>query len=216
MRKSDKGGGWRTQKGSIQGWGCAGWRTMQRIPFLRVLAGMVLVVALGWGGCATPRAHPHTLAAELRVNSRGEIAGTGFVAMDLVVGCAELQRALGEVVEIGHRGRKAGIVVEPVKNDTPFTLDMDTFNGALFDQLAHHAGADWEFLAHHRPPAETAGYFLVGRLQHLRSLQSEVYATLLYSFQLIDARNSEIVLAGTAELKNQIFPAAAADATVSP
>lgn len=176
---------------------------MSRIPLLR--SGFILALVLVGSGCASQGTNPRTLAAELQVNQRGEIAQTGLVAMDLVVSCAEIQRALDEFPDMIQIGRRVGIVVEPVKNDTRFALDMAAFNAALLGQLAYHTAANRLFLAERASPAGGADYFLSGKLQNLRPLTPEAPATLLFSYQLIDARNSEVVLAGTAELKGRGF-----------
>lgn len=175
---------------------------MKRLLAPRFLFGPAVLLALGLSGCTTTDTNLRKPAAEMRVNERGEIADTGFAAIDLVVACGELQRALGQFPDTMHRGRRVSIVVEAVKNDTRFTLDMDTFNDALFGQLVYRAGDNWVFLPANSPAAEQADYFLAGRLQTLRPVQPEAHATLLFSFQLIDSRNSEIMLEGTAELKN--------------
>lgn len=175
---------------------------MKRYPAPRFLFLPVIMLALGLSGCTTTDTNPFKPAAEMRVNVRGEIADTGFVAIDLVVACDELQRAIGLFPDAIYYGRRVNIVVEPVKNDTRFALDMPTFNNALFGQLVYRAGESWVFVPESSPAAEQADYFLAGRLQNLRPVQPEEHATLLYSFQLIDSRNSEIVLEGSAELKN--------------
>lgn len=157
-------------------------------------------------GCGTTGTNLLAPAAELRVNPRGEIANTGFVAVDLVVACGTLQRALSQFPDAMMRGRRVSIAVEPVRNDTRFALDMEAFNAALLGQLNYRAGSNWVFVSASSPAAAEADFFLAGRLQHLRPLQADPHTTLLYSYQLIDARNSEISIAGTSELKNHAVP----------
>lgn len=167
----------------------------------------VLALALLLGGCGTTGTNLFVPAAEMRVNPRGQIADTGFEASDLVIACADIQRALGQLHDVIYRGRQVSIVVEPVSNDTRFALAMDTFDDALLGQLVYRATPNWRFLRETNAAEAEADYFLVGRLQHLRPEQPTNHTTLFYSFQLVDSRNSEIVLEGSAELKNFAVPA---------
>ncbi|MFM1851796.1 MAG: hypothetical protein RIS54_1480 [Verrucomicrobiota bacterium] len=174
-------------------------RLPSRLTCCSLLAGLLL------GGCVTtdPRAALLKPAAELRVNARGEIADTGFDASDLVVACSNIQQGVGLVPDIAYRGRLVRIAVEAVSNDTPFALPMDGFDAALRGQLDYRAGPAWKF---ERAKAAEPDYFLAGRLQHLRPVGSSNHVTLLYTFRLVDARNTEIVMQGTAELKNRALP----------
>ncbi|MFZ9683191.1 MAG: hypothetical protein ACO3DQ_08315 [Cephaloticoccus sp.] len=175
---------------------------MNRLPPRLPLGSLLAVLLLG--GCVTtdPRADLLKPAAELQVNARGEIADTGFDASEVVVACGNIQQGIGLVPDIAQRGRRVRIVVEPVSNDTPFALAMAGFDAALRGQLEYRAGPAWKFAS----AAAEPDYFLAGRLQHLRPVGPSPHVTLLYTFRLVDARNTEIVMQGTAELKNRALP----------
>lgn len=163
---------------------------------------LCLIAALA--GCATDGTSPRPRAIVFQTDDLGCLAGTGFDASDLTVACSNIQRGLGSVPAIAMARRPLTIVAEPVVNDSRFTVAAPALAAAIRGQLAAWSPPQWRFPAA-ADPAGGADYFLVGRLQHLRPLQPVDHVILLYSVQLVDARTSEIMWEGTAELRNRAF-----------
>lgn len=156
-------------------------------------------------GCATDGGSGRRLVVTLPVDGAGLITGTGFEAAGVKVACSAMQRGLDSVPVLARARQAVKIVVEPVVNDTRYALNTAVFNRAVREQLAAWAPRQRRFLAA-ASESDGVGFYLAGRLQHLRPLApTNGGVTLLYSFQLIDASNSEIVWEGTAELKNRAF-----------
>ena len=166
----------------------------------RFCLGFGLLLLLG--GCATPGVDPLLPAAQMRVNGSGQIADTGFDAIDLVVACNQIQHGIGTVPEIAHHRGPVRIAVEPVVNDTRFAVDKVTFDDAVLGQLRFRAPRTRLFMKDEPASGEGVDYYLGGRLQRLKPLAPTDHVILLYSFQLIDARNSEINWEGSAEIDN--------------
>jgi hypothetical protein len=166
------------------------------VPFV---FGLLLIL----GGCATTEGPSLVPAAEMRVNERGQIADTGFEAIDLVVACNIMLHGFGTVPEIAQNRGSVRIAVEPVANDTRFAVDESTFNDVVLGQLRLRAPRQWIFVATHEgSDSDVVDYYLAGRLQRLMPIEPTAHEVLLYGYQLIDARNSEINWEGSAELKN--------------
>lgn len=166
-----------------------------RSPFSLGLATVLLIT-----GCATTPKVTFVPAPELRVNQAGQIADTGLQAMDLMVACKAIHQATGSVPEVAHRRGPVRIAVEPVVNDSRLAVDEATFNEALGGQLRFNAPLQLSFLAAHQ--ISSPDFFLANRLQRIRPEQPVGYEIMVYTFQLIDAGNSEIVMEGSFEIKN--------------
>jgi hypothetical protein len=120
------------------------------------------------------------------------------------------------------------VVLEPVINDTRFTLNKDIFLTRVRAQLNSKAAGKVVFLAREQMEAlqkerelkqsgqvtttsdpnkvefKGADFFLTGKLQSLTTrTRGGISDYVLYSFQLIDARTSEIVWEDMAEVKKQ-------------
>jgi len=154
-----------------------------------------------WGGCATDGGTALIPAAEMRVNEFGRIANTGLAASELVVACNEMLRGFGEVPEIALSRGRVRIVVEPVVNDSRLALAETIFNEAVLGQIALRTPRQWQFLPGGDQATAAADFFLANRLQRVRPVAPVDHEILLYTHQLIDARSSEIVWVGSAELK---------------
>lgn len=173
---------------------------MSSSRFLPLLLGLAVALA----GCATDAPSNRPRAIAFQVDERGCLAGTGFDATDLTVACNDIQRGLGSVPDLLAARRPLTIVADPVVNDSRFPVATAAFDTAIRGQLANWSPPQWHFTGA-TDPAAGADYFLVGRLQHLRPLHPIEHVVLLYSFQLVDARTSEIVWESTAEVRNRAF-----------
>jgi PBP1b-binding outer membrane lipoprotein LpoB len=198
-----------------------------RLLFLSGLAG----TAVWLGGCATtegvrnPTGVPVT---EMKPDERGFVAGTGVESQDLVAVTDKMARGILGVPEIAHARTTPRIVLDPVKNETRFPINKDIFNDRILNRLMEHAAGKVRFLARDRMAAlerernlkrtgqvtassdpnvnefRGADYFLTGKLQGMSTRTSQGTSDyIMYSFELIDARTSEIVWRGSAEIKKQ-------------
>jgi hypothetical protein len=120
------------------------------------------------------------------------------------------------------------VVIEPVLNDTRFPINKDLFLSRIRAQLISKAQGKVVFLARERMEAlqrerqmkqsgqvtstsdpnlvefKGADYFLTGKLQGLTTKTAAGTSDYVhYSFQLVDARTSEIVWEDSAEIKKQ-------------
>jgi hypothetical protein len=171
--------------------------------FLPALAGLLLM-----GGCVTTGDPRSGAGLVMVVDEQGLVAGTGIDAADLLLACTDLQRGMLTVPEIAGAVRPLHLLVEPVENDTRLTLNLAELDQAVHAQLT--AGAPWQcrLLAAAGGKVE-ADYYVAGRLQRFMPDRPEAGERLLYTLQLIDARNSELVWVGLTELRHR--PAAEPD-----
>ena len=120
------------------------------------------------------------------------------------------------------------VVLEPVINESRFPINKDIFLTRIRTQLNSKATGKVRFLAREQMAAlereknlkqsgqvtsssdpnivefKGADFFLTGKLQGLTTRTSKGTSDyLLYSFQLIDARTSDIVWEDSAEVKKQ-------------
>lgn len=181
-------------------------------------------------GCASdgvqnPSGVPVT---EMRADERGFVAGTGVESQDLVAVTDKMARSILSIPEISQAASTPRIALDPVVNDTRFPINKDIFNDRLRIELNKHALGKVRFLARDRMKAlererelkqtgqvtasadpnvtefRGADYFLTGKLSGMTTKATAgISDYILYSFQLIDARTSEIVWEDSAEIKKQ-------------
>jgi len=173
-------------------------------PRRRIFSTTVLAAGFFMAGCATVDgpgvATPPV--PEMRVDERGLVGGTGFASIDLVVACNRICQGFGTVGEIVMARGPVAIAVDPVANDSRFDLNRAAFDRAILAQLASRAPKNWRF----REGGDEVGsgrvdFYLSGRLQRLTPLQAGGPEVLLYSAQLVDASNSELLWEGATEVK---------------
>ena len=190
----------------------------------------VAAIAAGLAGCASsgvrnPGGVPVT---EMRADERGFVAGTGIESQDLVTVTDKMARDILSVPEIAGAQGIPRIVLLPVENNTRFTINKDIFLSRIRGQLNEKARNKVRFLARDRIAAleqerqlkqtgqvtsssdpnvqefKGADFFLTGRLEGMTTRTSAGTSDyVLYSFQLIDPRTSDIIYEGQHEIKKQ-------------
>ncbi len=202
-------------------------KSTSRFLFLAGVAGASAFFA----GCETaqgvrnPSGVPVT---EMRPDERGFVAGTGPESQDLVVVTDQMARSILATPQISRATVKPVIVIDPVVNDTRFPINKDLFTDRIRIELNKHAIDRVTFLARDRMKAleherdlkrsgqvtassdpnvvefRGADFFLTGKLGGMSNRTSQGTGDyILYSFQLIDARTSEIVWEDSHEIKKQ-------------
>lgn len=181
-------------------------------------------------GCASqgvqnPSGVPVT---EMKADERGFVAGTGVESQDLVTVTDKMARSILAIPEIARAAATPRVALDPIVNDTRFPINKDIFNDRLRIELNKHSLGKVRFLARDRmktleqeralkqsgqvtasaDPNVTefrgADYFLTGKLSGMTTKAAAgVSDYVLYSFQLIDARTSEIVWEDSSEIKKQ-------------
>jgi PBP1b-binding outer membrane lipoprotein LpoB len=161
-------------------------------------------------------------------SERGFVAGTGIESQDLVAVTDKMARNILSIPEIANAPTTPRIALDPVVNDTRFPMNKDIFNDRIRIELNRHSLGKVRFLARDRMQAlererelkqtgqvtasadpsitefRGADYFLTGKLSGMTTKTSAGTSDyVLYSFQLIDARTSEIVWEDSAEIKKQ-------------
>lgn len=176
-------------------------------------------------GVQNPSGVPVT---EMKPDERGFVAGTGVESQDLVAVTDKMARGILGIPEIARAATPPRIVLDPVVNETRFPINKDLFNDRIVNRLMENASGRVRFLARDRMKTlerenelkrtgqvtassdpnvvefRGADYFLTGKLQGLTTRTSQGTSDyIMYSFELIDARTSEIVWRGSAEIKKQ-------------
>jgi PBP1b-binding outer membrane lipoprotein LpoB len=186
---------------------------------------MILVGCATDAGVRQPSGVPVT---EMRPDERGFVSGTGIESTDLVTVTDKMARSILGVPQIARAAVKPVIVIDPVVNDTRFPINKDLFTDRIRIELNKRAIDRVTFLARDRMQAlerernlkrtgqvtassdpnvtefKGADYFLTGKLAGLTTRTSQGTGDyILYSFQLINARTSEIVWEDSHEIKKQ-------------
>jgi hypothetical protein len=193
---------------------------------LIALAGSVALLA----GCASNGVkNPSGVGVtQMRGDERGFVAGTGVESQDLVTVADKMARSILNIPEISRAQTPPRIVVLPVVNETRFPIAKDIFGDKIRIELNRNAAGRVRFLARDTMPtleqeraAKRAGavtatadpnaqefkgadYFLKGKLQGMSTRTGAGTSDyVLYSFQLVDARTSEIVWEDASDIKKQ-------------
>lgn len=194
------------------------------VPFSTFAVAAVLT------GCVThgvrnPSGVPVT---EMRPDERGFVAGTGVESQDLVAVTDKMARSILNIPEIQRAQGVPRVVLHPVINETRFPINKDIFLTRIRTQLNSQAMGRVRFLARENMAVlererdlkqsgavtsssdpnvvefKGADFFLTGKLQGMSTRTSQGTSDyILYSFQLIDARTSDIVWEDSAEIKKQ-------------
>jgi penicillin-binding protein activator len=198
--------------------------------FSQTLALSAAATGLFLSGCANqgvknPSGVPVT---EMKADERGFVAGTGVESQDLVTVTDKMARSILSIPQIARAQSAPRVVIDPVINETRFPINKDIFLTRIRTQLNSKAAGQVIFLARERMATlereralkqqgavtasadpnvvefKGADYFLTGKLQGMSTRTTAgVSDYILYSFQLIDARTSDIVWEDVAEIKKQ-------------
>ncbi len=180
-------------------------------------------------GCTTGVRNPSGVpVTQINADERGFVAGTGIESQDLVAVTDKMARSILSVKEISQATIPPRIVLKPVENKTRFPINKDIFLTRIRSELNSKAQGRVRFLAREQMAAlqnerelkqtgqvtsnsnpnvqefKGADFFLTGTLEGMTTRgTSGTSDYILYNFQLIDARTSEIVWENSAEIKKQ-------------
>jgi PBP1b-binding outer membrane lipoprotein LpoB len=190
----------------------------------------IAVVALFASGCASGVRNPSGVPVTvMKADEQGFVAGTGIESQDLVAVTDKMARSILNTPEIkGFAGGPPRVVLLPVENETRFALNKDIFLTRIRTQLNSKAQGQVRFLARERMQAlederrlkregsvtsntnpnvqefKGADFFLTGKLSGLTTkTKAGTSDYILYSFQLIDPRTTDILWEDSAEVKKQ-------------
>lgn len=153
------------------------------------------------------------------------VGGTGIDSADVRAIADEMSRRIMATPEISRATTPPTIVLEPVKNGTPFVIDTDILIVKIRGLLNQNTTGRVTFLARERLDAIEAeraakregvftssgekqllgaDFFLTGELMSVSKARDDVRSDyILYTFQLIDTENSVIVWEGQYEVKKE-------------
>ena len=198
---------------------------MKRLPY----AVSTLALAALFSGCSSGVQNPRGIpVTQMNADERGFVTGTGVESQDLVTVTDKMSRSILGIPQISGAPAAPRVVLEPVINETRFAINKDIFLTRIRTQLNSKAQGKVTFLAREHMAAlekeralkqsgqvtassdpkvvefRGADFFLTGKLQGLTTkTRAGTSDYILYSFQLVDARTSEIVWEDVAEIKKQ-------------
>ncbi len=187
------------------------------------MAGMLAGCASS--GVKNPSGVPVT---QMRPDEQGFVAGTGVESQDLVAVTDKMSRSILNTPQIQNAQGTPRVVLDPVNNNTRFPINKDIFLTRIRAELNTKARGKVIFLARDRMATlererqmkqsgqvtsssdpnkvefKGADFFLTGTLSGLTTRTSAGTSDyILYTFQLIDARTSDIIWEDSAEIKKQ-------------
>lgn len=179
-------------------------------------------------GCHSVKNPNGIPATEIRPDEPGFVAGTGVESQDLIRVTDKMAQGILTIPQIVNARSTPRIVLDPVINNTRFPINKDIFLTRIRGQLNSKAAGKVVFLARDRRAAleheralkqsgqvtsspdpnvvefKGADFFLTGKLEGLSTRTSAGTSDyVLYNFQLINARTSDIVWEDSAEIKKQ-------------
>ena len=198
---------------------------LTRYSPLLAIATAGLLTGCASSGVKNPSGVPVT---QMKPDEQGFVAGTGVESQDLVMVTDKMARSILSIPQIANAQGAPRIVLDPVRNNTRFPINKDIFLTRIRVQLNSKAAGKAIFLARDRMQAleheralkqsgqvtsssdpnvvefKGADFFLTGTLDGMTTkTKAGTGDYILYSFQLIDARTSDIVWEDSAEIKKQ-------------
>ncbi len=165
---------------------------------------------------------------QMRPDEQGFVAGTGVESQDLVAVTDKMAKGILTIPQIANAQGVPRVVLDPVNNNTRFPINKDIFLTRIRAELNSKARGKVMFLARDRMAVlekerqmkqagqvtasadpnkvefRGADFFLTGTLSGLSTRTSAGTSDyVLYTFQLIDARTSDIIWEDSAEIKKQ-------------
>jgi PBP1b-binding outer membrane lipoprotein LpoB len=190
-----------------------------------LLAAAALVSGCASSGVRNPSGVPVT---QMRADEQGFVTGTGIESQDIVAVTDKMARGILSTAQVANAQGTPRIVLDPVINETRFPINKDIFLSRIRAQLNSKAQGKVVFLARERMATlqheqqlkqsgqvtsssnpnvvefKGADFFLTGKLEGLTTKTGAGTSDyVLYTFQLIDARTSDIVWEDSAEIKKQ-------------
>lgn len=184
-----------------------------------------LISGCASSGVKNPSGVPVT---QMRADEQGFVAGTGVESQDLVAVTDKMSKSILNTPQIANAQGVPRIVLDPVNNNTRFPINKDIFLARIRAELNKKSTGKVIFLARDRMATldrerqmkqtgqvtstsdpnkvefKGADFFLTGTLSGLSTRTSAGTSDyILYSFQLIDARTSDIIWEDSAEIKKQ-------------
>ncbi len=181
-------------------------------------------------GCASSGVkNPSGVAVtQMRPDEQGFVAGTGVESQDLVAVTDKMAKSILTTPQIQNAQGTPRVVLDPVNNETRFPINKDIFLTRIQAELNSKARGKVIFLARDRMAAlqherdlkrsgevtasadpnvvefKGADFFLTGKLSGLTTRTSAGTSDyILYTFELIDARTTDIIWEDSAEIKKQ-------------
>jgi hypothetical protein len=195
------------------------------VPSILAVTAMALITGCASSGVRNPSGVGVT---QMRPDEQGFVAGTGIESQDLVAVTDKMARSIVGIPQIANAQGTPRIVLDPVKNETRFPINKDIFLTRIRAQLNSKSAGKVLFLARDRMATlenernlkqsghvtasadprvvefKGADFFLTGSLQGISTRTGAGTSDyILYAFQLIDARTSDIIWEDSAEIKKQ-------------
>lgn len=188
-----------------------------------------LVGGLLLSGCASGVQNPSGVPVTvMKADEQGFVGGTGIESQDLVRVADKMARGILSLPQIQRAQGTPRVVLAPVNNETRFPINKDIFLTRIQFQLSKLAGGKVLFLARDRMQTleaeqrlkqsgqvtsssdpnvvefKGADFFLTGKLSGITTRTGAGTSDyVLYTFELIDARTSDILWGDFDEIKKQ-------------
>ncbi|HEV2391537.1 MAG TPA: CsgG/HfaB family protein [Verrucomicrobiae bacterium] len=200
-------------------------KLMNRQNPLAALALAGLLTGCASTGVKNPSGVPVT---QMRPDEQGFVAGTGVESQDLVAVTDKMSRSILSTPQIMNAQGTPRVILDPVENATRFPINKDIFLDRIRAELNSRARGKVIFLARERMAAlererqlklsgqvtasadprvvefKGADFILTGKLSGLTTRTSAGTSDyILYTFQLIDARTTDIIWEDSSEIKKQ-------------
>ena len=189
---------------------------------------LIATALLGTLACTNINSPNGPSVTELRPGERGFVAGLGVESQDLVTISEKMARGILGAEPIANAKGKPVVVLEPINNGTRFPIDQDIFLTRIRVALSGNAQGKIQFVAReHIEKLEAerdrklagqvtggekikgnqfkgADFILTGSFKAISSRGNAGASDyILYTFQLINPDNSDIVWEGFHEIKKQ-------------